>query len=165
MLKYTTTMVTFSEVPDEVTLTINLSNCPYHCPACHSKELWEDIGTRLDVGKLVDLITANKGISCVCFMGGDSDLEELYNLFKFMPLLFTNLKVAWYTGREDIPKDLPPIDYIKIGPYKEEFGPINVPTTNQKMYKFDKQNFYTSDLEIITSKFWKNNKSNDKLLS
>lgn len=165
MLKYTTTMVTFSEVPDEVTLTINLSNCPYHCPACHSKELWEDIGTRLDIGKLIDLITANKGISCVCFMGGDSDLEELYNLFKFMPLLFTHLKVAWYTGREDIPKDLPPIDYIKIGPYKEEFGPINVPTTNQKMYKFDKQNFYTSDLEIITSKFWKNNKSNDKLLS
>ena len=107
----------------------------------------------MDIGKLIDLITANKGISCVCFMGGDSDLEELYNLFKFMPLLFTHLKVAWYTGREDIPKDLPPIDYIKIGPYKEEFGPINVPTTNQKMYKFDKQNFYTSDLEIITSKF------------
>lgn len=165
MLKYTTTMVTFSEVPDEVTLTINLSNCPYHCPACHSKELWEDIGTRLDIGKLIDLITANKGISCVCFMGGDSDLEELYNLFKFMPLLFTHLKVAWYTGREDVPKDLPPIDYIKIGPYKEEFGPINVPTTNQKMYKFDKQNFYIADPEIITSKFWKNNKSNDKLLS
>ena len=165
MLKYTTTMVTFSEVPDEVTLTINLSNCPYHCPACHSKELWEDIGTRLDVGKLVDLITANKGISCVCFMGGDSDLEELYNLFKFMRLLFTNLKIAWYTGREDIPKDLPPIDYIKIGPYKEEFGPINVPTTNQEMYKFDKRNFYTADPEIITSKFWKSDKSDDNSLS
>ena len=165
MLKYTTTMVTFSEIPDEVSLVINLSNCPYHCPACHSKELWEDVGTRLDIGKLIDLITANKGISCVCFMGGDSDLEELYNLFKFMPLLFTHLKVAWYTGRENVPKDLPPIDYIKIGPYKEEFGPINVSTTNQKMYKFDKRNFYIADPEIITSKFWKNDKSNDKLLS
>ena len=39
MLKYLDTMVTFSEIPDEVTLCINLTNCPYHCPDCHSKEL------------------------------------------------------------------------------------------------------------------------------
>lgn len=159
MLKYTTTMVTFSEIPDEVVLCINLSNCPYHCPACHSKELWNDIGEPLRVGKLIDLIEANKGITCVCFMGGDSDLEELYSIFKFMPMLYKDLYVAWYTGREDIPKDLPPIDYIKIGPYKEECGPINKRTTNQRMYRFNRPSgevcadWYMMD---ITDQFWKN---------
>lgn len=159
MLKYTTTMVTFSEIPDQVCLTINLSNCPYHCPGCHSKELWENIGEPLRVGKLIDLIEANKGITCVCFMGGDSDLEELYNLFKFMPMLYKDLYVAWYTGRESIPSDLPPIDYIKIGPYKEECGPINKRTTNQRMYRFNRPrgevsaDWYMMD---ITDQFWKN---------
>ena len=160
MLKYTDTQVTFSEVPSEISLCINLSNCPYHCPACHSKELWEDVGEPLRVGKLIDLINANKGITCVCFMGGDSDLEELYNIFKFMPMLFKNLKVAWYTGRESIPKDLPPIDYIKIGPYKEECGPINNPNTNQRFYtkgsamnKMDANSHMWYD---TTDKFWRN---------
>ena len=158
MLKYTTTMVTFSEVPDQISLCINLTNCPYHCPACHSKELWQDIGEPLRVGKLIDLIEANKGITCVCFMGGDSDLEELYNIFKFMPMLYKDLYVAWYTGREDVPKDLPPIDYIKIGPYKEECGPINKRTTNQRMYKFNRvPGGYERDWNKIdiTNQFWK----------
>ena len=159
MLKYTTAKVVFSEIPDEITLAIEISNCPYHCPACHSKELWQDIGTPLRVGKLIDLIEANKGITCVCFMGGDSDLEELFNIFKFMPMLYKDLKIAWYTGREDIPTDLPPIDYIKIGPYKEECGPINNKSTNQRMYKriVLKDGLSSSwHWEDITYKFWKN---------
>lgn len=36
MLKYTDTRVTFSEVPDEVTLCINISGCLCHCEWCHS---------------------------------------------------------------------------------------------------------------------------------
>ena len=152
MLKYLDTMVTFSEVPDEVSLCINITNCPYHCPECHSKELWQDIGDRLDIGVLCDLVDANKGISCVCFMGGDSDLDELYHLFRFFPLLFKDLKLAWYTGRENIPNDLPSsIDYIKLGPYKSEFGPLGNPNTNQRLY------YKTNDVWLdITHKFWKN---------
>lgn len=153
-------MVTFSEVPDEVALCINLTNCPYHCPDCHSKELWEDSGQWLSIGKLCDLVAENKGISCICFMGGDSDLEELYNLFKFIPMLFKDLKIAWYTGRNTIPKDLPPIHYIKVGPYKAECGPINNPNTNQRFYtrgsvmkKLDVSQDMWYD---TTDKFWKN---------
>ena len=153
MLKYTDSLVTFSEVPDEVTLCINISNCPYHCPDCHSKELWEDIGEWLSVGKLIDLANKNDGITCICFMGGDSDLEELYNLFKFIPMLFKNMKIAWYTGRNNIPNDLPDcVDYIKIGPYKSEFGPLNNPNTNQRLYVRDITNNIFKD---ITYKFWK----------
>ena len=46
-MKYTDTQITFSEFPDEIALCINISNCPFHCPGCHSPELWEDIGTEL----------------------------------------------------------------------------------------------------------------------
>ena len=160
MLKYTNCQVTFSEVPDEISLAINISNCPYHCPDCHSKELWEDVGQKLSAGTLVDLMTTNKGVTCICFMGGDSDLDELYNLFKFIPMLFKGIKIAWYTGRNDIPKDLPPIDYIKIGPYKAECGPLNNPNTNQRFYtkgssmnKMDANSHMWYD---TTDKFWRN---------
>ena len=39
MLKYVDTKVVFAEVPDEVTLAINISNCPCHCDGCHSEYL------------------------------------------------------------------------------------------------------------------------------
>ena len=48
MLKYYNYDIVFQEVPDEVTLAVNLSNCPNHCPGCHSPHLCKDIGNRLD---------------------------------------------------------------------------------------------------------------------
>ena len=56
MLKYVDAKVVFAEVPDEVTLAINISNCPCHCEGCHSSYLAEDIGDILDV-KSLDKIT------------------------------------------------------------------------------------------------------------
>ena len=80
MLKYTTAQVTFREIPDEVTLCINISGCPIHCPDCHSKELWQNIGEDLTRSTLLRLIEENKGITCVCFMVGDSDMEYIQEL-------------------------------------------------------------------------------------
>ena len=48
MLKYANTDIVFQEIPDEVTLAINITNCPCHCPGFHSHYLWEDIGLPLD---------------------------------------------------------------------------------------------------------------------
>ena len=56
MLKYVNTDVVFQEIPDEVTLAINISNCPCHCPGCHSRYLWEDIGLSLERVLLVWLL-------------------------------------------------------------------------------------------------------------
>ena len=84
MLKYVDTQITFSEVPDEVALCINISNCPIHCPSCHSQYLWEDIGTELTEETLKSLIEANTGITCVCFMGGDNDVPATNELSKFV---------------------------------------------------------------------------------
>ena len=39
MLKYANFDVVFQEVPDEVTLAINITNCPNQCPGCHSKNI------------------------------------------------------------------------------------------------------------------------------
>ena len=39
MLKYVDSQITFREIPDEITLCINISNCPFRCKGCHSKEL------------------------------------------------------------------------------------------------------------------------------
>ena len=72
MLKYTTAQVTFRELPDEVTLCINISNCPIHCPECHSKELWGDIGTDLTIEEFLDIadkeIMINRRIICYYYI-------------------------------------------------------------------------------------------------
>lgn len=162
MLKYVDTKVTFSEVPDEISLCINISNCPCHCKNCHSSYLAEDIGkpliykeaynnkTVINGSPLSKLIEANNGITCVCLMGGDSNPEYINILGKSIKL--HHLKSAWYSGRQELSKDieLSNFDYIKLGPYIEELGPLSSRTTNQRLYKVE-----NGVLTDITNKFWK----------
>lgn len=152
MIKYVDTLVCFSEVPDEITLAINISGCPIRCPNCHSKYLWEDIGESLDRDSLYNLIENHKGITCVAFMGGDANPNDINNLAEFIRAKYPKLKIAWYSGRQELSNDinLEYFDYIKLGPYMEEFGPLNSRSTNQRMYKV-----HNGELEDITNKFWK----------
>lgn len=153
MLKYVDAKVVFAEVPDEVTLAINISNCPCQCKGCHSSYLARDIGKPLNKSSLSELIEGNKGVSCVSFMGGDSDAIHLVALASWVKT-HTHLKVAWYSGRQElagiVARQLQWFDFIKLGPYKEEFGPLNSRTTNQKFYKVSGK-----ELVDITNKFWK----------
>ena len=153
MLKYTETEVVFKEVPDEITLAINISGCPIHCPGCHSKHLWEDIGENLTEQSLDDLLKKNHGISCISFMGGDSDPISIDKLAKHIKSSFPNLKVAWYSGREKISEKihLEYFDFIKIGPYLGDNGLIN-PNTNQIFYKILDSGKTLID---ITNRFYK----------
>ena len=139
MLKYVDTKVTFLEIPDEITLCINISNCPCHCKGCHSPYLAEDIGEELTCEKLEELIQANTGITCIAFMGGDSDPANICLLARYIKSFYQNIKVAWYSGRQELPKhfNLEPFNFIKLGPYIEELGPLNSETTNQRFYKID----------------------------
>ena len=161
MLKYNETMVTFGEVPSEVTLCINITGCPVHCPDCHSKHLWEDTGNELKPVVLSDLIAKNDGITCIAFMGGDNSPTDIYNLAKWVKNN-TELKVCWYSGmplREKLPLEY--FDYIKTGPYKKELGGLDSVTTNQRFYEVKKKLAYNGDevmyryLEDITYKFQK----------
>lgn len=146
MAKYLNSKVTFSEVPDEISLCINITGCKFHCPGCHSPWLWEDTGEELTKEVLNKLISENPGITCVCFMGGEP--SEINELAKDCPI-----KVAYYTGEESIPEDLnlKYFSYIKVGPYIKEYGGLVNRRTNQVFYRID------DDLTIhdITDKFWK----------
>ena len=156
MLKYVDAKVVFAEVPDEVTLAINISNCPCQCKGCHSSYLAQDIGTELTFNEVRKLIKKNSGISCIAFMGGDSEPKIIDALASFVTNHY-QLKVAWYSGRQELSKeiDLQNFDAIKLGPYIEELGPLNSRTTNQRFYKVNGR-----ELVDITSKFWKHETEN-----
>lgn len=161
MLKFLNTQVTFSEVPDEISLCIEISGCKLRCPGCHSPHLQEDVGNELTTDLLKELIDNNKGITCVCFMGGDCDLMRLYILADYVHEL--GLKTAWYSGLAFSLESLGDVvarpiitdsfDYVKTGPYVESLGPLNKKTTNQRMYK--KVSDKPIKFEDITYKFWK----------
>lgn len=160
MLKYVDAKVVFAEVPDEITLCINISNCPCNCKNCHSSYLAEDIGEILTLDKIYNLIDSNEGITCICFMGGDSSPKEIDMFARCIKDLY-DIKVAWYSGRHELSKeiDLQYFDFIKLGPYIEELGPLNSKTTNQKMYKVVHNHYEDGTtgykLEDITYKFYK----------
>lgn len=156
MLKYLDTKVTFAEVPDEVTLCINITGCKNNCKGCHSSYLAEDVGKVLTLDVLEYLIKKNQGITCVSFMGGDNDIVRIDGLAEFVRKCFPSLKVAWYSGRDELSEHIyiSNFDYIKLGHYDEEYGPLNNPNTNQRMYKISK-----GELIDITNRFWNESKS------
>ena len=158
MLKYVDTLVGFAEIPDEISLCINISNCPCHCSNCHSSYLAEDIGEPLDLQHLTNLIDSNKGITCVCIMGGDANPSEVDDIAQDIKEYYPELKVGWYSGRDYISEDinLENFDYIKYGHYDENKGPLNSKTTNQIMLEIEvvDNKVFKKD---ITSKFWGSN--------
>ena len=77
MIKYYNIEVVFEEIPDEVTLAVNITNCQHNCPGCHSQYLREDIGKELNFKAIDKLIEKNDGITCFCFMGEGNDPKSL----------------------------------------------------------------------------------------
>lgn len=162
MLKYVDAKVVFAEIPDEITLAINISNCQVKCPLCHSKYLWQDEGTLLIIPNLIKIIKDNKGITCVCFMGeGNSPMwiNKLAEYIKDNQENFGKLKVGYYTGREKVPEEikLENFDYIKIGSFNGY--PLNDKRTNQRMYSVVHTSLGLSVIDI-TKRFWKHETEN-----
>ena len=152
MIKYIKedTSVCFADIRAEISLGINLSCCPHRCLGCHSPYLQTNIGDELTIDIIDDLISRNHGVTCVLFMGGDNDKEALKQFGSFVKS--KNLKSAWYSGETEL--DLNEygkyFDYIKVGPYIEKLGPLNVKTTNQRLYQI-----INGIIEDITYTFWK----------
>ena len=160
MIKYIEkdTSVVFSEIPDEITMAVNISNCQNKCVGCHSPYLREDIGTELTNDEIKNLIEKNDGITCFCFMGEGNDQEGLFSAARFIRENYPNLKTAVYSGRDSVEKDFYTVfNYIKMGPYKEEYGPLNKKTTNQRLIEVNHDKGIGSSWFIrdITHKFWK----------
>ena len=129
--------VTFSEVPDETSLVIMFSGCPNRCMGCHSSHLWDNTrGEPFTLTSLLELLhRVGKYITCVVFLGGEWEPERLKELL--IAVQSSNLKTCLYTGLDDVSTLgdlLPHLDYIKVGHYDREAGPLTSPTTNQRMY-------------------------------
>lgn len=144
--------IAFAEIPYEISLVLNITGCPYKCEGCHSPHLWVDqFGTLLDIDLIKKQIDkyGNKVISCITFMGGDWNPNELIILLKEIKDL--GYKTALYSGKDEINYDLVPfLDYYKIGKYDKSLGGLDNINTNQKLFV----NF-NNELKNITNVFWR----------
>ena len=161
MLKYTNTDIVFQEIPDGVTLAVNLSGCPCRCPGCHSPQLWDDIGEPL-TDEAIDCMLEHQpsGVSCVALMGGDANPAEVNGIAARLKERHPELKTAWYSGRSLLPKevDLSNLDYVKLGPDLKHLGPLKSPKTNQRLYLVQhRRNTEPGNiLQDLTPRFWRN---------
>ena len=137
MLKCYSYDIVCQEIPDEISLAVNISGCPNRCPGCHSPWLWEDEGEALTEELLSALMDRYaSAVTCFCFMGGDIEPFEIQRLASWIKKKFPGLKTAWYSGKADLPDgfDVTVLDFIKLGPFIESLGGLKSPETNQRMY-------------------------------
>ena len=140
------TSVVIEEIPDKVSLAVEISNCQGNCVGCHSPFLRTDVGEELTPKVLDSLIADNFGANCFLFLGEGRDPETLRSLAAYLRKNYPKLELAIYSGRTAVEDDYWDIfDYVKVGPYIPEFGPLNKRTTNQRLYHHR---------EDITSRFW-----------
>lgn len=130
--------IVFQEVPGEVSLAINVTGCPRRCPGCHSEYLQKYFGDLL-LESIGDLLDKYEGmITCVCFFGGDQNLNEIKAALKTVKL--RSMKTCLYTGADDI-NDLSDLlsnlDFLKTGAYMSGLGGLSAPSTNQRFYAID----------------------------
>ena len=148
MLKCYSYDIVCQEIPDEISLAVNISCCPNRCPGCHSPWLWSEEGQDMTEEMLASLIGGySAAITCFCFMGGDAEPKEVERLALWIRSRWPHIKTAWYSGKAELPKgfDLKALDYLKLGPYIEALGGLKSPTTNQVFYKV------TADGELVKS--------------
>lgn len=149
MLKYVPRMtnIVLEEIPDKVTLAVEISNCQGNCIGCHSPFLKSDIGSELTVDIIEQLISDNFGVNCFLLLGEGKDRQALLDISRHVHTAHPGMETALYSGRVDVEDDLKhEFDYIKVGPYVEQLGPLNSRTTNQRLYHHG---------DDITARFWR----------
>lgn len=140
-LKYDGYAVVFQEIPGEVSVAINITQCPNNCEGCHSPQLRQDAGRILDEKELNRILEENFGATCVLFMGGDLNPKYVMQLADYVRNNYFNFKTAWYSGKDQFLKEAcTHLDYYKVGSYKKDKGPLTSPTTNQMLFKINASN-------------------------
>ena len=127
--------IAFQEVPNEVSLVFTISGCPHMCEGCHSPELREYKGKILKKEVEHLLYTYQDFVTCVCFMGGDQETEQLVEICRDIHNKY-NKKTCLYSGDDKIrPSLLDVLDFVKTGEYKQELGGLDSKETNQKFFQ------------------------------
>lgn len=173
------TSVVMEEIPDKVTLAVDISNCTGLCEGCHSPFLRTDIGLELTPERVESMLADNFGVNCFLFLGEGNDHQALMSLASYIRSSHPSLALAIYSGREKVEDEVfQAFDYVKVGPYRPSCGPLNNPSTNQRLYRVRRMSDGFSAgklsstlssggsdyfLEDITSRFW--HKGIDPLLT
>lgn len=148
MLRFYNTALALQEVPDEISLAVNFTGCPYHCKGCHSPHLWQTDGGH-PVSELWPIIDRyGNNITCICLMGGDWDLKSLDVITGLITDLYPEKKIALYSVpdidywfmHQPAKRIADRLTYLKTGKYIEELGGLASPETNQKFYKLSNGN-------------------------
>lgn len=146
--------VVLEEVPDKISLAVDITNCQGRCPGCHTPFLRMDAGEELTPEKLDALIEDNFGVNCFLFLGEGNDPDALLALVRHLNLKYPSLETALYSGLPQCePRFWDAFDYIKTGPFIQEKGPINNRDTNQRMYRMKRGEGRASAVDI-TERFW-----------
>ena len=138
MLRYYNYDIVFQEIPNEVTLAVNITNCPNRCKGCHSPHLQKDIGEELNEERITSFMDKYaSAITCFCFMGGDAEPQQVSILANFVHVHYPEIKVAWYSGCTKLPErfDTRYFQYIKLGSYDEKLGNMKSETCNQHLFQ------------------------------
>ena len=134
--------ISFQEVPDEISLVLLISGCPYRCKGCHSPELQRNIGDEI-TKEYLDRILAKyaDSITCVCFMGEGGRFDDVFKWAHYLKTTY-GCKTALYTGMswDEFKGNLMSgvilnFDYLKYGPYDEKRGGLSQISTNQRFLK------------------------------
>ena len=155
MIKYTQASVVFAEIPNHITLAINIAACKRQCVGCHSMYLRRDLGQDLEEA-LPTLLSWYKGmVDTVCFMGEGADHDALARCIR--RARESGYMTALYSGADDR-ADIPvlqllsegELDFLKIGSYQRALGPLTARSTNQRLYQYD-----GGKVIDLTPLFWK----------
>lgn len=153
MLLYASVGISELEIPTKKSLVIYISNCQHRCKNCHTPYLHDSYGDLLKDNFETIFNIYYDYFDVVCFLGeGKETIEEKSEMINYCKYIHNrNRKVALYSGRNCSIEDwMKEFDYIKIGPYQQDKGPITKNTTNQKLYKKENEKYID-----ITYKFWK----------
>ena len=158
MIKYVPEMtnVVLEEIPDRLTLAIDISNRTGLCEGCHSPFLRRDVGVELTPEAIDSLIAGNFGINCFLFLGEGNDHAALMSAANYVRRAYPSLALGLYSGRESVEEDVWELfDYVKIGPFRPSCGPLNKTTTNQRLYRILHNADGTRTVDDITARFWR----------
>jgi anaerobic ribonucleoside-triphosphate reductase activating protein len=152
MLLYASAGISELEIPNKKSLVIYISECSNNCEGCHTPYLHYKYGDELKENFEILFQVYKNYFDILCILGEGKetieDKEEIKYYCEYAHL--NNKEFCLYSGRVcDIEEWMINFDYVKLGSYKNEYGPLTSKSTNQRLLK---RNF--NSFEDITYLFW-----------
>ena len=138
--------ITFTEIPDHITVFFEIGGCKMKCKGCHSPYLHtciaHDLYTTIEDMKAYVEDQKAKGANAIVLMGGTwnhgVDTQTLVDIIKELSKI---LPVGIFSGlpcgaaiHHKVLRYIEELQWLKIGDYKEALGGLDSPTTNQRFY-------------------------------